>query len=85
MPAFGNPTSPISANNFNLKKTSASCPFPPGVVFLGALFVEDLKLIFPKPPLPPGNNKNLSVEITSAISSSSIKISVPRGSLSITS
>ena len=38
---------------FNCNQIQNSSPLVPLVNFLGALFVEDLNLVFPKPPLPP--------------------------------
>ena len=85
MPAFGKPTNPASASILSLKIISASCPFSPGVALRGALFVEDLKLIFPIPPFPPGKRINFSSSTMSAIISSLRSISVPTGIFKIKS
>ena len=52
-PALGYPTSPTSAMVFNMKSNVPSSPGVPGVVCLGAWFVEDLKCSLPFPPIPP--------------------------------
>jgi hypothetical protein len=52
-PALGSPIIPISAIVFNCNQIQYSSPLTPFVNFFGALFVEDLNLVLPKPPLPP--------------------------------
>ena len=44
---------PISSIVFNWSHIVNSSPIVPLVNFLGALFVELLNLVFPKPPFPP--------------------------------
>ena len=84
-PAFGNPTSPASARIFNLNTISASWPFSPCVILRGARLVDDLKLIFPNPPFPPGKRVTFSSLIISAIISSFNNTSVPTGIFKIKS
>ena len=44
---------PMSAIVFNWSQIQNSSPLVPFVNFFGALFVEDLNLVLPNPPLPP--------------------------------
>ena len=44
---------PMSAIVFSWSQIQNSSPLVPLVNFFGALFVEDLNLVLPKPPLPP--------------------------------
>ena len=53
LPAFGKPIIPISAIVFNWSQIQNSSPIDPFVNFFGALFVDDLNLVFPKPGFPP--------------------------------
>ena len=59
-PALGNPIIPTSAIVFNCSQIVNSSPIVPFVNFFGALFVEDLNLVFPKPPFPPIATTNSS-------------------------
>ena len=59
-PAFGKPIIPMSAIVFNWSHIVNSSPRVPFVYFLGALFVELLNLVFPRPPLPPDAAINFS-------------------------
>ena len=59
-----------------------SSPFAPFVNFLGALFVEDLNLVFPKPPLPPlaaTNSSSSFLKSKISVLLSSSKTWVPNG------
>ena len=44
---------PMSAIVLSCNQIQNSSPLVPFVNFLGALFVDDLNLVFPKPPFPP--------------------------------
>ena len=59
-PALGNPIIPISAIVFNWSQIVNCSPVFPLVNFLGALFVELLNLVLPRPPLPPNATTNSS-------------------------
>ena len=59
-PALGNPIIPISAMVLSCKYIQNSSPSAPLVNFFGALFVDDLNLVLPKPPLPPIAATNFS-------------------------
>ncbi len=62
---------PQSAISFILSQIVISSPGVPLFAFLGALFVEDLNLVFPNPPLPPFAIINTwSTSVRSAIISS---------------
>ena len=51
---------PMSAIVFNCNHIQNSSPKVPFVNFLGARFVELLKLVFPNPPFPPFATTNSS-------------------------
>ncbi len=51
---------PISAIVLSCNHITNSSPLEPLVNFLGALLVELLNLVFPKPPLPPAAATNSS-------------------------
>ena len=82
LPAFGKPIIPISAIVLSCNQIQNSSPFVPFVNFLGALFVDDLNLVFPKPPRPPTATVNSSfsfLKSKSKVLLSSSKICVPIG------
>ena len=65
-----------------------SSPVVPFVNFLGALFVELLNLVFPRPPLPPLATTNSSPTLSKSyikVLLSSSKTCVPKGTFKIKS
>ena len=88
LPAFGKPIIPTSAIVFNCNHIQNSSPAVPLVNFLGARLVELLKLVFPRPPLPPIATTNSSfsfLKSNSKVLLSSSKICVPIGTFNIKS
>ena len=74
----------MSAIVFNCSQIQNSSPFIPFVNFLGALFVEDLNFVFPKPPFPPvaaTNSSFSSLKSKINVLLSSSKTCVPIGTL----
>ena len=59
-PAFGSPTIPQSASNFNSKTILFVTPGKPFSATLGHLFLDDLKQALPLPPRPPFATTNSS-------------------------
>ena len=57
-PTLGKPINPTSANSFNSKMISFSCPFSPSCENLGTCLVEVAKCTLPFPPLPPGSTSS---------------------------
>jgi len=53
LPTLGYPISPTSANNFNSRIISLSCPLVPASANPGACLVGVANSAFPLPPLPP--------------------------------
>ena len=72
----------MSAIVFSCSHIVKSSPTIPLVNFLGALFVELLNLVFPRPPLPPFaaiNSSPFLLKSKSNVLLSSSKTCVPRG------
>ena len=87
-PALGRPTNPASAISFNLNQIDFSSPGQPGKNLCGALLVEVLYRIFPKPPSPPIASIifcQICVKSAKIICLLSSRICVPTGNLSIMS
>ena len=74
----------MSAIDFNCNHIQNSSPEVPLVNFFGALLVEDLNLVFPKPPFPPIATINSSFSFLKSninVLLSSSKTCVPIGTL----
>ena len=75
---------PMSAIDFNWSHIQKSSPLVPLVNFFGALFVEDLNLVLPNPPLPPiatTNSSPSSLKSKIKVLLSSSNTCVPTGTL----
>src|SRR5512143_60578 len=59
-PAFGRPTSPISAISLSSSRRRRSCPGRPDSAWSGAWFTAEVNAVLPRPPRPPFATRSVS-------------------------